>query len=103
MPSVEIADMDNVTSEHANMPHTHNHEDAEVEDGEIEDNSLIDPGPMQETTKDRISPTKEHFPPPPPVESRPQSVPEPSAVPSVLMNGGESLHPAVRVKKPYLV
>ncbi|KAL8649521.1 MAG: hypothetical protein Q9226_005545 [Calogaya cf. arnoldii] len=95
--------MDNVTSEHANMPHTQNHEDAEVEDGEIEDDSLVDPGQMQETTKGEPPATEEHFPRPPAVEGRPQSNPEPPAVPSALINGGKRSHPAVSGEEALLI
>lgn len=47
--------MVNVTPDHANdMLQTQDREDAEVEDGKIEDESLIDLGPMQETTKPKV-------------------------------------------------
>ncbi|KAI4266214.1 MAG: hypothetical protein L6R38_008883 [Xanthoria sp. 2 TBL-2021] len=90
LPKDEKADMDNMTSELVDgVPHTQEPEDGEVEDGEVEDDSLIDVGAMHETmrVKDEIPAAEEHFPPPPAVENRLQSVPEASAVPSVLMNG----------------
>ncbi|KAI4253180.1 MAG: hypothetical protein L6R42_007683 [Xanthoria sp. 1 TBL-2021] len=106
LPKDEKADMDNMTSELMDgVPHTQEPEDGEVEDGEVEDDSPVDNGAMHETmrVKDEIPAAEEHFPPPPAVEDRPQSVPEASDVPSVLVNGGESADPPVSGEEALLI
>ncbi|KAI4273188.1 MAG: hypothetical protein LQ337_004815 [Flavoplaca oasis] len=75
------------------MPHTQEPGDEEVEDGEIEDDLLVNKGTMQESahTKEETSTVQEYHAPPPARDDGPGSVPEPSNVPNVLMNGDQGL------------
>ncbi|KAI4229386.1 MAG: hypothetical protein L6R36_000927 [Xanthoria steineri] len=106
LPKDEKADVPNMTSEHlSGTLHLHHHGDEEVEDGEIEDDPLIDVGTMHEAVrvKDEIPAAEESFPPPPAVENNPQSFPEASVVPGVLMNAGERLNSAASGEEALLI
>ncbi|KAL9009053.1 MAG: hypothetical protein Q9180_009438 [Flavoplaca navasiana] len=71
------------------MPHAQEPGDEEVEDGEIEDDLLVNKGTMQESahTKEKTSTVQEYYAPPPARDDGAGSVPEPSNVPNVFMNG----------------
>ncbi|KAL8668932.1 MAG: hypothetical protein Q9168_006458 [Polycauliona sp. 1 TL-2023] len=107
LPKQEEADGGNETFENMNgIPQVQEPKDEEVEEGEIEDEAVASTGAMDPTvqTKDEIHPGQEHYAPPPTAaEPNAQKIPEPSALPAILMNGGETQHAARSIANALLM